>query len=249
MAKSSATAKKRNNKWFGFFKKNEHKTDAHFFFSRLVIIAMLGLVASSLLSFIYSKFSKKEPSLTVVKTEPPKPKRKEVKPLDDSQREEVKEYNFYTQLENRTFYIEGEEKTGGEALEMMLQKFENAEKERTVQPMIPPIVLESLATHVGRVADTIQPSPSTSTSTTAPPKLSQKSSITLQTGSFLSQSEAINQRTLLENQGFSPKISESRNSQNKLIYRVHIGPYSPSELPKIESQLRQLRLSFFKVKS
>lgn len=246
MAKLPAHAKKRAKKKLIFFKKDEQTTNAHFFLSRLVIIAVILLVVSSLFSFIYHKFSSKTPKASDEKTKLiDKPKRKPVKPLDESKRPPIKEYNFYTQLEQRTFYINGEEKTGGEALEMMLEKLEAAKKETNIQPMTPPIILESLAKQVN-----VATSEAVKQQQKPPePKTSNIATIVLQTGSFLSQSEAVNQRTILESHGLNPKIIEAKNKSNQTIYRVHIGPYAPSEIERVKTQLSKLKIPSFKVKS
>lgn len=181
-------------------------------------------------------------------------KKKVIKPLSDEDFEGAKEYNFYTQLEERSLNLRAEDKFGGIMIDNV-NKPPQLQLESVVQPTktdtkvalkpespknnqpvkMAPLVLEST-----QKVSVRQEKPT--------PQQTAKKTRILQIGSFISQKEAEKQQAKLSQYGFAPRIIQGKNNAQKTVYRVHLGPFSDKELNAIKERLGSLKISYFEVK-
>lgn len=219
------------------------------------VIALGVLAIFYAVSYFTSKLSDKpeEKIEKVVKKEKEPPKKKVVKPLSDEDFKGAKEYNFYTQLEERSLVLDGvEERFGGMALESIHEP--------------PKIILESagqveakvnvpkqVVTNVG--AESLKIAPLVLESTTQSKPVAQQKTetngaknIRLQVGSFTADKDAQTQKAKLERYGFAARVVKGKNKAQQDVYRVHIGPFSKQEIKAVKERLNTLSISFFEVK-
>ena len=240
MAKKYFQAKKQKNP---LAKKHPHSKK-----NRLTTFALVGVVVFVIVSWLIGlvggfdeKSSEVKPEKKEVKVQEFHPKRV-VKPIADEFKG-AKEYNFYTQLEERSLVLDGEEKFGGIALEnvneppkLSLESLSQKPQESPVKTVVkqdnivmPPLVLES-----GQQATSM--------------KKAASGSLILQVGSFGSNQDAQRHQALLAKYGFSAKILHSKNNAQKDIYRVRIGGFSQQEIGAVKKRLDTLGISYFEVK-
>lgn len=181
-------------------------------------------------------------------------------------------YSFYDQLENRSFYTAGTDLRGGMELSdpeptpsipiPQLTLISAPEEEyRTTERLSemeeadlfapPPLEFLSISSDGGE-SEIEQGSSSfdviVEPIVTVPPKgPPQRNFKRLQTGSFLSLTEANLQRKQLEAYGYNPQILRAQHD-DKTIYRVQIGPFALSELPHIKSDLKEKSFDFFEIR-
>lgn len=241
MAKKYFQAKKQKNP---LAKKHPHSKK-----NRLTTFALVGVVVFVIVFWLIGlvggfdeKSSEVKPEKKEVKVKEFHPKRV-VKPIADDEFKGAKEYNFYTQLEERSLVLDGEEKFGGIALEnvneppkLSLESLSQKSQESPVKTVVkqdnivmPPLVLES-----GQQATSM--------------KKAASGSLILQVGSFGSNQDAQRHQALLAKYGFSAKILHSKNNAQKDIYRVRIGGFSQQEIGAVKKRLDTLGISYFEVK-
>lgn len=238
MAKKYFQAKKQKNP---LAKKHPHSKK-----NRLATFALVGVVVFVIVFWLIGlvggfdeKSSEVKPEKKEVKVKEFHPKRV-VKPIADDEFKGAKEYNFYTQLEERSLVLDGEEKFGGIALENVNEppklSLESLSQESPVKTVVkqdnivmPPLVLES-----GQQATSM--------------KKAASGSRILQVGSFGSNQDAQRHQALLAKYGFSAKILHSKNNAQKDIYRVRIGGFSQQEIGAVKKRLDTLGISYFEVK-
>lgn len=182
-----------------------------------------------------------------------KPKVKDIKPIADADFKGAKQYNFYTQLEERSLDLGGSDRFGGVAIDSVHMPLPSLQLEsmgggESSNVAMAPLVLES-ANPSDKIDVVVKEKTVPAVAKNAPDdNVSKNRTINLQIGSFVAQSEAVNHRTKLEMYGFSPQIIKGTNKENKIVYRVHLGPFSSKELPSIKARLNALGVSFFEVK-
>lgn len=243
MAKKYFQAKKQKNP---FGKKHPNATK-----NRLIMIVVTiffaVLAVSSGVTYLSNLAKKKDSVENTVKTSASQEitKKRVVQPISDEDFKGAKEYNFYTQLEERSLVIGVEDKFGGALLTDVYQP--------------PMISLESMSANVDKpliktdqiesVASEIVPLVLESASQQREaPIVSQSKTVILQVGSFSSLKDAQRQQDLLKKHGFSTQVEQGKNQAQHEIYRVHLGPFGRQEVESIKKRLNALGIKYFEVK-
>ncbi|MGL4674354.1 MAG: SPOR domain-containing protein [Wohlfahrtiimonas sp.] len=250
MAKKYFQAKKQKNP---FAKKHPNsKKNRIMTISVVIFFLALGVSAGfSYLSNIGKKDPEKKPEKVVVTTKDAHPKRV-VKPISDNDFKGAKEYNFYTQLEERSLVMDGEERFGGIPLDNIheppkislestaLSISSNQPSVKTQNDIVmAPLVLESSQQRV------VEPIKST---VKQQPQAKAEGNISLQVGSFSSRKDAEKHQALLSKHGFSTTIMQGKNQSQQDIYRVRMGGFSKQEVESVKKRLSALGVSYFEVK-
>lgn len=244
MAKKYFQAKKQKNP---FAKKHPNsKKNRIMTITVVIFFLVVGISAGfSYLSNLSQKDSDKKSEKIVVNAKDAHPKRV-VRPLSDDDFKGAKEYNFYTQLEERSLVMGKEERFGGVALDKMheppkinlesaaqsvsvIQAPVNNKKESVV---IAPLVLESSQK---RSVEPVKQKVETG-------------NITLQVGGFTLRKDAEKHQALLSKYGFATQIVQGKNSSQKDIYRVRMGGFSRQEVESVKKRLNTLGINYFEVK-
>lgn len=249
MAKKYSQAKKHNNP-FATKHPNSRK-------HRLTVISVVGVFIVIgvfwLVGYVLD-FSNKGKDEPIAKVEKPiksvkdvHPK-KVVKPLSDEDFKGAKEYNFYTQLEERSLVLGEEERFGGISLdnvneppkinlESISQSITPAKQAQNNDFAIAPLVLESS-----------QQRPSEPVKPAVKPEVKAKGNISLQVGSFTARKDAEKHQAFLAKYGFTAQILQGKNQSQQDIYRVRIGGFTQQEVEAVKKRLGTLGVSYFEVK-
>lgn len=246
MAKKYFQAKKQNNP----FAKKHPNSKKNRITTIAVVILFLGLGVSGVISYFSNK-GKDEPvkkvDKPVVNAKDTHPKRV-VKPLSDEDFKGAKEYNFYTQLEERSLILGEEERFGGIpldniheppkiSLESMSQSVAPTKQAQNNDFAIAPLVLESSHQRPPEPAKPI-----------VKPEVKTTGNISLQVGSFTARKDAEKHRAFLAKYGFTAKILQGKNQSQQDIYRVRIGGFTQQEVEAVKKRLGTLGVSYFEVK-
>jgi cell division protein FtsN len=246
MAKKYFQAKKQNNP----FAKKHPNSKKNRITTIAVVILFLGLGVSGVATYFSNK-GKDEPvkkvDKPVVNTKDTHPKRV-VKPLSDEDFKGAKEYNFYTQLEERSLILGEEERFGGISLdnvneppkinlESVSQPTALAKQTQNNDFVIAPLVLESSQQ---RTSEPVKPA--------AKPEVKAKGNISLQVGSFTARKDAEKHQAFLAKYGFTAQILQGKNQSQQDIYRVRIGGFTQQEVEAVKKRLGTLGVSYFEVK-
>lgn len=245
MAKKYSQAKKQSNP---FAKKHPHSKK-----NRLASIAFMGVVV-----FVFvlwgigyirgfgSKDPEVKPAKKEVKAKDAHPK-KVVKPISDEDFKGAKEYNFYTQLEERALILGEEERFGGVVLDNIheLPKINLESMSQSVPVLknknndliIAPLVLES---NQQKTVESSKPS--------VKPKAQVAGNIDLQVGSFSARKDAEKHQAFLTKNGISAQILQGKNQSQQAIYRVRISRLTSQEVESVKKRLSALGVSYFEVK-
>ncbi len=233
-----------------------------------VVILFLGLGVSGVVSYFSNK-GKDEPIKKAEKSSSAKdlhPKRV-VKPLSDEDFKGAKEYNFYTQLEERALILGEEDRFGGISLEN-LREAPKINLESTAQVSVPtpvpmpakkiqnkdiamaPLVLESSQQRAKTpVKAAVVP---TKPVVQSKPEIKQQTkatgNIVLQVGGFGARKDAEKHKAFLAKYGFTANILQGKTQAQQDIYRVRIGGFSPQEVESVKKRLGALGVSYFEVK-
>lgn len=245
MAKKYFQAKKYTNSPLAMIGKKHPNSKKNRIIAICIILFFTILATSAGVTYLSNMFQEKadvvEKKKDVPKAKEP-PVKKVVKPLSDESFQGAKEYNFYTQLEERSLIIGGEERFGGIALENIHEPpkitLESAtqsavsvvqnEIAKTTYPDMEPLVLESTK-QVSAVEV-------------------KNELVALQVGSFSLKQDAEKYQKKLEGQGFISKILQVKNSQQETLYRVYLGPFSTEEVGSVKAKLSTLDINHFEVK-
>ncbi len=245
MAKKYFQAKKQNNP----FAKKHPNSKKNRITTISVVILFLVLGVSGVVSYFSNK-GKDEPvqkvDRPVVNTKDAHPKRV-VKPISDEDFKGAKEYNFYTQLEERSLVLGEEERFGGISLdnvneppkislESMSQSTTPAKQAQNNDFAIAPLVLESSHQRSEPVKPIIKP------------VVKAVGNISLQVGSFTARKDAEKHQAFLAKYGFTAKILQGKNQSQQDIYRVRIGGFTQQEVELAKKRLSTLGVSYFEVK-
>lgn len=246
MAKKYFQAKKQNNP----FAKKHPNSKKNRITTIAVVILFLGLGVSGVISYFSNK-GKDEPvkkvDKPVVNTKDTHPKRV-VKPLSDEDFKGAKEYNFYTQLEERSLILGEEERFGGIpldniheppkiSLESMSQSVASTKQAQNNDFTIAPLVLESSHQRPSEPAKPVVKS-----------EVKTAGNISLQVGSFTALKDAEKHQAFLAKYGFTAKILQGKNQSQQDIYRVRIGGFTQQEVEAVKKRLGTLGVSYFEVK-
>lgn len=246
MAKKYFQAKKQNNP----FAKKHPNSKKNRITTIAVVILFLGLGVSGVATYFSNK-GKDEPvkkvDKPVVTTKDAHPKRV-VKPLSDEDFKGAKEYNFYTQLEERSLILGEEERFGGISLdnvneppkinlESVSQPTAPAKQTQNNDFVIAPLVLESSQQ---RPSELVKPA--------VKPEVKAKGNISLQVGSFTARKDAEKHQAFLAKYGFTAQILQGKNQSQQDIYRVRIGGFTQQEVEAVKKRLGTLGVSYFEVK-
>lgn len=246
MAKKYFQAKKQNNP----FAKKHPNSKKNRITTIAVVILFLGLGVSGVISYFSNK-GKDEPvrkvDKSVVNTKDTHPKRV-VKPLSDEDFKGAKEYNFYTQLEERSLILGEEERFGGIpldniheppkiSLESMSQSVAPTKQTQNNDFAIAPLVLESSHQRSSEPAKPV-----------VKPEVKTTGNISLQVGSFTARKDAEKHQAFLAKYGFTAKILQGKNQSQQDIYRVRIGGFTQQEVEAVKKRLGTLGVSYFEVK-
>lgn len=248
MAKKYFQAKKQNNP----FAKKHPNSKKNRITTIAVVILFLGLGVSGVISYFSNK-GKDEPvkkvDKPVVNTRDTHPKRV-VKPLSDEDFKGAKEYNFYTQLEERSLILGEEERFGGIPLDNIHEppkiSLESMSQSQSVAPTkqtqnndfaIAPLVLESSHQRPSEPAKPI-----------VKPEVKTAGNISLQVGSFTARKDAEKHQAFLAKYGFTAKILQGKNQSQQDIYHVRIGGFTQQEVEAVKKRLGTLGVSYFEVK-
>lgn len=250
MAKKYFQAKKQKNP----FAKKHPNSKKNRIMTISVVIFFLVVGVSSVATYFSNK-GKNEPvkkvDKPIVNTKDAHPKRV-VKPISDDDFKGAKEYNFYTQLEERSLVMDGEERFGGIPLDNIheppkISLESTALSASSNQPSVKiqndivmtPLVLESSQQRVVEPAkSTIKPQS----------QVKVEGNISLQVGSFSSRKDAEKHQALLSKHGFSTTIMQGKNQSQQDIYRVRMGGFSKQEVESVKKRLNALGVSYFEVK-
>lgn len=150
-------------------------------------------------------------------------------------KEKENKYSFYDLLESRTFIVGDEEQKGGvEYIESYrLPSLETTEKER----------VEDEDTLLGGREQNAEPESRVVNVTKPAIPLAKR----LQVGSFSSSHEANIHRKQLETYGYNVQIVRGVLGNEKIVFRVIIGPFSLNELGRIKKELTEKNIDFFEV--
>ncbi|GAA5099017.1 SPOR domain-containing protein [Wohlfahrtiimonas larvae] len=245
MAKKYSQAKRQRNP----FAKKHPNSKKNRITTSVVVILFLGLCVSAVASYFSNK-GKETPVPKINKAANIKdahPKRV-VKPLSDEDFKGAKEYNFYTQLEERSLILGEEDRFGGIPLdniheppkinlESASQSVATTKKAQNNDFVIAPLILES--------SQQKNTEPSTSM---IKPVAKSEGNISLQVGSFTARKEAEKHQAFLAKYGFTAKIQQGKNQAQQDIYRVRIGGFSQKEVSAVKKRLGTLGVSYFEVK-
>lgn len=244
MAKKYFQAKKQKNP---FGKKHPNATK-----NRLIMIVVTIffaiLAVSSGVTYLSNLAKKKGSAENAAKISVSQEvaKKRVVQPISDEDFKGAKEYNFYTQLEERSLVMGAEDKFGGALLTDMYQP--------------PMISLESMSANVDKSlikTDKIESAVSagivplvleSASQQREAPIVSQSKTVILQVGSFSSMKDAQKQQDLLKKHGFSTQVAQGKNQAQHEIYRVHLGPFGRQEVESIKKRLNALGIKYFEVK-
>ena len=248
MAKKYSQAKKHNNP-FAAKHPNSRK-------HRLTVISVVGVFVVLgvfwMVGYVFD-FSNKGKDESVVKAEKPIKNAKDVhpkkvvKPLSDEDFKGAKEYNFYTQLEERALILGEEERFGGISLDNIheppkislesMSQSTSTPKANTNDLAIAPLILESS-----------QQKKVESVKNVSKPEVKPKGIIGLQVGSFSSKKDAEKHQNFLATYGFSAQILQGKNQSQQDVYRVRIGGLTSQEADSVKKRLNTLGVSYFEVK-
>lgn len=246
MAKKYFQAKKYTNNPLAMIGKKHPNSRKNRIIAICVVLFFTVMAASAGVTYLTNMFKEKAEVAAEKKEERQKakepPVKKVVKPLSDEAFKGEKEYNFYTQLEERSFMIGGEDRFGGIALDNIHEPpkitLESATQSAvsTVQneivkntyPDMAPLVLEST-----KQSDVV---------------VKNNELRALQVGSFTLKKDAEKHQKKLEGYGFASKILQAKNSQQQTLYRVYLGPFSGKEMSTVKARLNELGINHFEVK-
>ncbi|WP_077928522.1 SPOR domain-containing protein [Wohlfahrtiimonas populi] len=246
MAKKYFQAKKQNNP----FAKKHPNSKKNRITTIAVVILFLGLGVSGVISYFSNK-GKDEPvkkvDKPVVNAKDTHPKRV-VKPLSDEDFKGAKEYNFYTQLEERSLILGEEERFGGIpldniheppkiSLESMSQSVALTKQAQHNDFAIAPLVLESSHQRPSEPAKPV-----------VKPEVKTTGNISLQVGSFTARKDAEKHQAFLAKYGFTAKILQGKKQSQQDIYRVRIGGFTQQEVEAVKKRLGALGVGYFEVK-
>lgn len=245
----------------------------------IVILMMVGIAAIGVSSGVtylsgLSSADKDEPEAVekvAQKKEPPK--KKTVVPIADDDFKGAKEYNFYTQLEERSLVTGAEDNFGGMALNNISQQTSQisleslslssvsnstvdvlVKQDASVPVVMAPLVLESASTSNN---ENVNPKPVAITKpivqqptkpVVAATVAIEAKNINLQVGSFTARKEAEIHKAKLAKHGFSSRIVQGKNQTKQDVYRVQIGPFGQKEVTLVKDRLNNLKVGFFVVK-
>ena len=243
MAKKYFQAKKQKNP---FGKKHPNATK-----NRLIMIVVTiffaVLAVSSGVTYLSNLAKKKDSAENTAKTSVSQEavKKRVVQPISDEDFKGAKEYNFYTQLEERSLVMGVEDKFGGALLTDIYQppmiSLESMSG-NVDQPMIKTDKIESAASGI---VPLVLESASQQREASI---VSQSKTVILQVGSFSSTKDAQRQQDLLKKHGFSTQVAQGKNQAQHEIYRVHLGPFGRQEVESIKKRLNALGIKYFEVK-
>ena len=247
MAKKYSQAKKHNNP---FAKKHPHSKK-----NRITTISVVIFFLALCVSGVATYFSNKGKDEPVVQVEKPVVKntkdthpKKVVKPISDEDFKGAKEYNFYTQLEERSLVLGEEERFGGISLDNVNEppKINLESVSQSVTPVkqtqnndfvIAPLVLESSQQRSPEPAKPV-----------VKPQVKPAGNISLQVGSFTARKDAEKHQAFLAKYGFTAQILQGKNQSQQDIYRVRIGGFTQQEVEAVKKRLGSLGVSYFEVK-
>lgn len=220
--------------------------------NRIIAIALMTVfVALGVSSVVTSLSHKNETQIetkinkSTVNTKDAHPK-KVVKPIADEDFKGAKEYNFYTQLEERSLILGEEERFGGIPLENIHEppkiNLESAstsvvsgQSNEHQNLTIAPLVLESALQKKTQSSQSIQASVVVG-------------GTDLQVGSFSARKDAEKHQAFLAKNGLRAEILPGKNQAQKNIYRVRVGGLSPQDVGTVKKKLNALGVNYFEVK-